>query len=126
MVALRLAAIAAGAACVLAFADGAQARSAYDGSWTVSVAGRSGACAGGNYSYNVQIVNGSVRYNGGDAQISGRVSGGGGVVVRVVSGSSSATGSGRLRGNSGGGTFRGYSQQGACAGTWSSQRTGGY
>src|ERR1043166_10260890 len=94
MVALRLTTIAVAAACVLAFADGAQARGPYDGSWTVSVAGRSGACAGGNYAYNVQIVNGSVRYYGGDAQISGRVSAGGGVVVRVVSGGSSAIGSG--------------------------------
>src|SRR5215469_8791072 len=123
MVALRLAAIAVGAACVFAVADGAQARGPYDGSWTVSVAGRSGACAGGNYAYNVQIVNGSVRYYGGDAQISGRVSGGGSVVVRVVSGQGNAVGSGRLRGNSGGGTFRGASQQGPCAGTWTSQRT---
>jgi hypothetical protein len=124
MVALRLTTIAVAAACVLAFADGAQARGPYDGSWTVSVAGRSGACAGGNYAYNVQIVNGSVRYYGGDAQISGRVSAGGGVVVRVVSGGSSAIGSGRLRGNSGAGSFRGHGQQGPCAGTWSSQRTG--
>jgi hypothetical protein len=124
MVALRLTTIAVAAACVLTFADGAQARGRYDGSWTVSVAGRSGACAGGNYQYNVQIVNSSVRYYGGDAQISGRVSGGGAVVVRVVSQGSSAIGSGRLRGNSGGGTFRGASQQGACAGTWTSQRIG--
>lgn len=115
--------IAAGAACVLTFADAAQARGPYDGAWTVSVSGRSGACAGGNYSYNLQIVNGSVRYYGGDAQISGRVSGGGAVVVRVVSSQGNAIGSGRLRGNSGGGTFRGASQQGACAGTWSGQRT---
>src|SRR5262249_982833 len=110
-------------ACVLAFADSAQARGPYDGSWTVSVAGRSGACAGGNYQYNVQIVNNSVRYYGGDAQISGRVSGGGSVVVRVVGQGSSAIGAGRLRGNRGGGTLGGASQQGACAGTWSSQRT---
>lgn len=123
MVALRLAMIAAGAACVLTFADGAQARGPYDGAWTVSVAGRSGACAGGNYSYNLQIVNNSVRYYGGDAQISGRVSGGGAVVVRVVSSQGNAIGSGRLRGNTGGGSFRGSSSQGPCAGTWSGQRT---
>ena len=124
MLALRLTTIAAAAACALAIADGAQARSPYDGSWSVSVAGRSGACAGGNYAYNVEIRNGIVRYNGGDAQISGRVSGGGAVDVRVVSSQGNAVGSGRLRGNSGGGSFRGASQQGACAGTWSGQRTG--
>src|SRR5262249_41348639 len=124
MVALRLTAIAAAAACALAIADGAQARSPYDGSWSVSVAGRSGACAGGNYAYNVEIRNGIVRYNGGDAQISGRVGGGGGVVVRVVSNAGSGVASGRLRGNVGAGSFRGSTQQGPCAGSWSSQRTG--
>lgn len=125
MVALRLATIAMGAACVLAFADGAQARGPYDGSWTVSVSGRSGACAGGNYQYNLEIRNNIVRYYGGDAQISGRVSHGGGVYVRVVSAQGNAAGSGRLYGNSGGGSFRGASSQGICAGTWSGRRTGG-
>ena len=125
MVALRLAAIAVGAACVFAVADGAQARGPYDGAWTVSVSGRSGTCAGANTSYNLQIINGVVHYYGGDARVSGRVSRGGGVVVHVVSGDRSAVGSGRLRGSSGSGTFRGRAQGGPCAGTWSSQRTGG-
>jgi hypothetical protein len=125
MVALRLVTIAAATACALTIADGAQARSPYDGSWSVSVAGRSGACAGGNYSYNVEIRNGSVHYYGGDARISGRVSGGGGVVVYVASQAGNGTASGRLRGNVGAGSFRGSTQQGPCAGTWSSQRTGG-
>src|ERR1700745_233518 len=111
MLALRVTTIAAVAACALAFADGAQARSPYDGSWAVSVAGRSGACAGGNYSYNVEIRNGNVRYYGGDAQISGRVSGGGGVVVRVSSNAGNGIASGRLRGNVGAGSFRGSTQQ---------------
>ena len=125
MFALRLATVAVGAACLFALADGAQARGRFDGSWSVSVQGRSGACAGGNYSYNLQIVNNIVRYYGGDAQISGRVSPSGAVVVRVISSQGNAAGSGRLRGNSGGGSFRGSSSQGACAGTWSGQRTGG-
>lgn len=124
MVALRLTTIAVGAACVLAFADGAQARGPYDGSWSVSVSGRTGACAGGSYAYNLQIVNGIVRYYGGDAQISGRVSRNGAVYVRVVSSQGNAAGSGRLRGNTGGGSFRGASSQGACAGVWTGQRTG--
>ena len=63
--------------------------------------------------------------SGGDAQISGRVSPNGAVFVRVVSANGNAAGSGRLRGNTGGGSFRGHSSQGACAGTWSGQRTGG-
>ena len=125
MLALRLTTIAAAAACALAIADGAQARGPYDGAWSVSVAGHSGACAGGNYSYNVEIRNGSVHYYGGDAQISGRVGGGGAVVVRVESNVGNGIASGRLRGNVGAGSFRGTTQQGPCAGTWSSQRTSG-
>jgi hypothetical protein len=124
MVALRLATIAVGAACVLALANSAQARGPYDGAWTVSVQGRSGSCVGVNTSYNLQIVNGSVRYYGGDAQVSGRVSAGGAVVVRVVGSSGSGVGSGRLRGSTGGGTFRGHVQGGPCAGTWYGQRSG--
>jgi hypothetical protein len=125
MIAYRLATIAMGAACVLAFADSAQARSAYDGNWSVVVSGRSGACQGGTYQYALQIVNGVVRYSGSDARISGRVSPNGAVYVRVSSSDSSAVGSGRLSRNVGGGTFRGQSSSGMCAGTWSGQRTGG-
>lgn len=125
MVACRLATIAMGAACVLAFADLAQARSPYDGNWNVVVSGRSGACQGGTYQYALQIVNGVVRYSGSDARISGRVSAGGAVYVRVSSSDSSAVGSGRLARGIGGGTFRGQSSSGTCAGTWSGQRTGG-
>jgi hypothetical protein len=124
MLALRLTTIAMGAACLLAVADGAQARGPFDGSWTVSVQGRSGSCAGVNTSYNLQIVNNVVRYYGGDAQVSGRVGHGGGVVVRVVASSGSGVGSGRLRGSTGGGTFRGHVQGGPCAGTWYGQRSG--
>jgi hypothetical protein len=124
MLALRLTTIAVGAACVLAFADGAQARGPYDGSWTVSVSGRSGSCAGANASYNLQIVNSSVRYYGGDARVSGRVNSGGAVSVRVVNAQGSVVGSGRLRGSSGSGSFRGHVQGGPCAGTWYGQRSG--
>jgi hypothetical protein len=124
MFALRLTTIAVGTACVLAFADGAQARGPYDGSWTVSVSGRSGSCAGVNTSYNLQIVNNVVRYYGGDAQVSGRVGRGGGVVVRVVSSQGNGVGSGRLHGGSGGGSFRGHVQGGPCAGSWSARRSG--
>jgi hypothetical protein len=125
MVACRLATIAMGAACILASADLAQARSAYDGNWNVVVSGRSGACQGGTYQYALQIVNGVVHYSGSDARISGRVSANGAVYVRVSSSDSSAVGSGRLARGAGGGTFRGQSSSGTCAGTWSGQRTGG-
>jgi hypothetical protein len=124
MIAWRLATIATAAACVFAISDHAQARSAYDGNWSVVVSGRSGSCQGGTYQYALRIVNGVVYYSGGDARITGRVSAGGAVYVRVSSGDSSAVGSGRLSRNVGGGTFRGQSSSGMCAGTWSGQRTG--
>jgi hypothetical protein len=126
MIACRLATIAiVGAVSVLAGADRAQARSPYDGSWNVVVSGQSGSCQGGSYSYALQIVNGIVHYSGGDARITGRVSGKGAVYVRVSSSDRSAVGSGRLSRNTGAGTFRGHSSSGMCAGTWSGQRTGG-
>jgi hypothetical protein len=125
MVAYRLATIAMGAACVLAFADLAQARSAFDGSWSVTVSGQSGSCAGGTYNYALQIANGNVYYSGGDARVSGHVSPKGAVYVHVSSSNGSGVGSGRLSRSSGGGYFRGVTQNGPCAGTWSGQRTGG-
>ena len=124
MIARRLAAVALVAACVLALGERVQARSAFDGYWSVAVYGRTGSCAGGTYQYNVQIINGIVRYLGGDAQISGRVSPSGAVYVRVVSGDRSAAGAGRLSRSSGGGSFHGRSSSGACSGTWSAQRSG--
>jgi hypothetical protein len=125
MVALRLTTIAMGAACVLAFAGGAEARSPYDGNWSVTVSGRSGGCAGGTYNYALQIRNGNVYYYGGDARVSGHVSPKGAVYVHVSSSNGSGVGSGRLSTSSGGGYFRGSTQNGPCAGTWSGQRTGG-
>ena len=124
MVSLRLSTIALGVACVLTFAQGAQARGPYDGSWSVTVSGRAGACQGGTYQYNLQIINGGVRYYGGDARIAGRVSRNGAVSVQVSSSSGNAVGAGHLRGSTGGGSWRGYSQSGACAGTWYAQRSG--
>lgn len=124
MVAGRLATIALGAACVLAFAHHAQARTIYDGTWSVTVYGQSGACAGGTYQYTLQIANGNVYYTGGDARISGRVNAKGAVYVHVSSSNGSGVGSGRLSRSSGGGSFRGSTSSGPCAGSWSSQRTG--
>jgi hypothetical protein len=126
MIACRLATIAfVGAASLLVLADRAQARSPYDGYWSVVVSGQSGNCQGGTYQYALQIVNGIVRYSGSDARITGRVSARGAVYVRVTSSDRSAVGSGRLARNSGAGTFRGQSSSGMCAGSWSGQRTGG-
>ena len=126
MIARRLAIVCMMAtAWVLAVDSAAQARTPYDGYWSVVVVGRSGECAGGSYRYAVTISNGIVSYGGGDAYISGRVNAKGGVYVRVSAGGQNAAGSGRLSGNRGGGSWRGQSGYGACAGSWSATRMGG-
>jgi hypothetical protein len=102
----------------------AQARTMYDGSWSVVVNGQTSECQG-TFNYSVQIVDGIIGY-GGEASMSGRVSPNGAVSVRVVSGDQSAAGSGQLSRNFGSGSFRGQSSGGGiCAGSWVAQRTGG-
>ncbi|HEY0567595.1 MAG TPA: hypothetical protein VGD13_05595 [Xanthobacteraceae bacterium] len=101
-----------------------QARTVYDGGWSVVIAGSSGACAGSSYRFGIQIINGVIQYNGVDAQFSGRVSPNGTVNVNVRAGDQVAVGGGRLSNNAGGGSWRGRSGQGVCAGNWSAQRRG--
>ena len=126
MTACRLAIVAiVGVASVFAVENPAQARSASDGHWSVFISGQSGSCQGGSYQYQLQIVNGIVYYAGSDARITGRVNSQGAVYVRVWTSDRSAVGSGRLSRNVGGGTFRGQSPSGMCAGSWSARRTGG-
>lgn len=75
------------------------------------------------YRYGVMIRGGSVSYaGGGPVSVSGRVSPSGSVSVSVSSGGSYAVGSGRLRGGSGGGSWRGQGPSGACSGVWSASR----
>jgi hypothetical protein len=106
--------------------DQVQARTPYDGGWSVVIAGRSGACAGSSYRFAITIINGIIRYGGSEAQFSGRVSPNGAVSVGVRAGDQVAVGGGRLSRNVGGGTWRGRSGQGVCAGNWSAQRRGDF
>src|ERR1700747_1508089 len=72
------------AAAASGLSIGAQARSAYDGSWSVAVYGQGGNCQGGSYQFPVQIVNGNIHYVGGDASVSGRVNSSGAVAIRIA------------------------------------------
>jgi hypothetical protein len=101
-------------------ADAAQARSAFDGGWTVQIITQRGACDP-NSSFGVEIRNGVV-YGSGGIPVRGKVAGNGAVTVNVSSGERRADGSGRLSGNSGGGTWHGVGSQGACSGRWSASR----
>jgi hypothetical protein len=91
---------------------------AYDGVWSVLVVTDKGTCDRG-YRYPIRISNG-VLANAGDAAftITGKVAPTGAINVTVSHGSSSASGSGRLAGNNGEGSWHG----GDCSGTWSAER----
>jgi hypothetical protein len=94
------------------------APAAFNGSWSVAINTRSGACDP-SYRFGVQIINGSVVYEGRSA---GRVSSNGGVWVNVSQGGQQAAGQGRLARNHGTGVWRGYGSAGTCAGTWQADR----
>jgi hypothetical protein len=104
------------------FAAPVASAASFDGPWSVTVITRSGQCEG-SYRYGVLISGGRVSYlGGGGVAVSGRVSPSGAVSVSVAASGNRAHGTGRLRGNSGGGSWRGSGPSGACAGVWSASR----
>ena len=107
---LSSAAIAGAIATTVAF-ETAHAASRFDGSWTVQIITRRGACDPSS-SFGVEIHDGVV-----SGPASGRVSNSGAVRVSVSSGGSYASGSGRLSTSSGSGSWRGVGSRGACSGT---------
>jgi hypothetical protein len=111
---------------VLAIACGtvavpASAATPYDGDWSVVITTRNGACQP-SVRYGVQIQNGRVIAGNGQANVDGRVTRVGTVMVNVQAGGQSAEGSGRLGRVSGGGIWQGQGSAGACSGTWVAQR----
>jgi hypothetical protein len=92
----------------------------YDGLWSVSIVTEKGDCDRG-YRYPIRIANGLLA-NAGDSPftITGRVGGAGAITVTVSGGGRSATGSGRLAGNMGMGSWIG----GSCSGSWTAERHG--
>jgi hypothetical protein len=116
-----LAAVAITAAAALTNVSGAAAAS-FDGNWSVLIVTQRGPCDAA-YRYGLSIRNGVVFYEGSaPVNVSGRVNGSGGVYVRVWAGSQSASGSGRLRGNSGRGSWRGVGSSGTCSGYWTASQ----
>jgi hypothetical protein len=92
----------------------------YDGLWSVSIVTEKGDCDRG-YRYPIRISNGTLA-NAGDTMftVTGKVAGTGAVTVTVNAAGRSATGSGRLAGNIGTGSWSG----GACSGSWTAERRG--
>ena len=120
----RISSVLFGAAIVAGFAASAvpaAAGSPYDGYWSVQIMTVRGACDP-SYRFDISITDGRVTFNG-PADITGRVGNSGGVTVRINAGSQSANGSGRLRGGSGRGTWRGASQSARCSGRWEATRS---
>jgi hypothetical protein len=90
----------------------------YDGEWSVSIVTEKGDCDRG-YRYPIHIAHGLLANGGSDPfTISGKVAPSGAITVTVSHGDKSATGSGRLAGNSGEGFWTG----GACSGSWTAER----
>jgi hypothetical protein len=92
----------------------------YDGLWSVSIVTEKGDCDRG-YRYPIRISNGLLANAGSDVfTITGKVGGTGAITVTVSGGGRSATGSGRLAGNMGIGSWTG----GSCSGSWTAERRG--
>jgi hypothetical protein len=92
----------------------------YDGVWSVVIVTQQGICEP-SYRYPIRITKGHL-LNAGNAQvtITGKVGKDGAVVVNVSTGDKTATGTGRLAGKAGGGSWSGGN--GICSGVWQAER----
>ena len=108
------------AGCVVALASAAQARSAYDGSWDLVFVTQRGACDA-TYNFSVNINDGVVTHPN-LVRFRGYVAESGAVRASVTVQDKYASGSGRLSGVSGRGTWRGYAGNARCAGYWTARR----
>jgi hypothetical protein len=109
-------------ACTPSSAARRAAGSAYDGTWSVAIYTLRGTCT--SVRVAVRIVGGRVYSEDQSYQSNGSVSANGVVRVSVAGAGQSASGSGRLSGNSGAGRWR--SSRGECSGTWSAARRASY
>jgi hypothetical protein len=104
---------------IAATAGTADARSAYDGSWSLSIVTQRGTCS--TYNLPVEITNGHVSFPG-LVRANGRVAPNGSVRVTVAAGDKPAWGAGKLSLGSGRGHWSGRSGNDRCSGTWTAQR----
>jgi len=100
----------------------ADARSSYDGTWSITFFTQRGACDA-SYNFPVSINNGVVT-SAAFPKFRGYVAASGAVRASVTVLNKYASGSGRLSGNSGRGTWTGRSGQDRCSGSWAAQRGG--
>ena len=93
---------------------------AYDGAWSLSFVPQKGAC-GSTYEFNVNVSNGIVTHPN-LVRFTGKVTVGGLVRASVAVQDKFAAGSGRLKRNSGRGTWTGWEASSRCSGYWIAQR----
>jgi ABC-type molybdate transport system substrate-binding protein len=94
---------------------------AYDGIWNVTFAPQAGNCHATN---TVPFtVSGTRVSSAGGGKVTGGISRGGSVSVRISVGASWANGSGRLAGNSGAGRWSGIITGDRCSGIWQAVRS---
>ena len=94
---------------------------AYDGTWNVVFATRAGNCSATN---SVPFaVSGTRVSSAGGGKVTGGISRGGAVAVRISVGLSWAAGSGRLAGNYGAGRWAGVITGDRCSGSWQATRS---
>jgi hypothetical protein len=120
---LLLAVTVAGSAATLDPALSASATTRFDGSWTATLITQSGECERSGQATG-QIVNGTLVAPGAGVgvTVSGHVNADGEVSGRITTGPYYVTGSGRLSGNSGSGTWQGLGPNGRCSGIWNAKR----
>jgi hypothetical protein len=108
----------AASAVAFSVASPTVAAPSFDGEWSVVIMTQKGDCDA-SLRYPIRIMNGML-VNAGPmpVDITGRVVGNGAITVRVTFGNKSASGTGRLAGMTGSGSWNG----GACKGVWSAQR----
>jgi hypothetical protein len=108
------------AACLIAPASLAHARSAYDGSWDLAFVTQTGSCDP-SYNFTVNISDGIVTHPN-LVRFKGYVTKSGAVRASVTVQDKFASGTGRLLGTSGRGKWSGRAGTGRCSGYWTAQR----
>lgn len=114
-----LRALMAGCACQL-LATVCEAHASYDGQWNITFVTQSGDC-GPTYNYSVNIENGVITSPNVET-FKGNVTSSGAIRASVAMQEKRASGSGKLTGVLGRGTWIGWSGDQRCAGSWTAQR----
>ena len=108
------------AACFIAPASAAQARSAYDGSWDLVFVTQNGTCDP-TYNFTVNVSDGIVTHPN-LVKFKGHVAKSGSVRALVTVQDKFASGTGKLFGTSGRGIWNGHAGSARCSGYWTAQR----